>query len=223
MRDRAGNFDTGQIVFAIITACIALARLGFKAFVVCNLAADDYVFLALCFIAAPSVAFIHFGTAPNGGGRDIWTLTPEQITDFLFYFYLQSISYFINVTLIKLCLLLFYLRIFPSETVRRLLWGTLVFTVLYGVTFFFLAIFQCSPIRHFWLHWDGEHEGTCLNISAIAWANAAFGIVLDFWMLAIPLSQLRTLNLHWKKKVGVGLMFFVGTLYVAPLPPFAPI
>jgi hypothetical protein len=31
-------------------------------------------------------------------------------------------------------------------------------------------------------------------------------------MLAIPLAQLKTLNLHWKKKIGVGLMFCVGTL-----------
>ncbi|KAK3903065.1 hypothetical protein C8A05DRAFT_43640 [Staphylotrichum tortipilum] len=211
VRDRAGNFDTGQIIFAVITACIVLTRLGFEVFVVHNLAPDDYMFLALALIAAPSVAFIHHGTAPNGGGRDIWTLTPQQITNFLFYFYLQTISYFINVTLIKLCLLLFYLRIFPSEIVRRLLWGTLVFTVLYGITFFFLATFQCSPVRHFWLHWDGEHQGICLNLSAIGWANAAFSIALDFWMLAIPLSQLRTLTLHWKKKVGVGVMFFVGT------------
>lgn len=30
-------------------------------------------------------------------------------------------------------------------------------------------------------------------------------------MLAIPLSQLPGLKLHWKKKVSVGLMFFVGT------------
>lgn len=218
VRDQAGSFDTGQIIFGIITGCVALTRLGFKTFVTRSLTADDYVFAALATVAAPSVAFTHYGTVPNGAGRDIWTLTPQQITDFLFYFYLQTVFYFTNVTLIKLCLLLFYLRIFPSQTVRRLLWGTLAFTAMYGVTFFFLAIFQCTPVRHFWLHWDGEHVGKCLNLSAIGWANAAFSIVLDFWMLAIPLSQLRNLTLNWKKKVGVGLMFFVGTLYASSSP-----
>lgn len=38
-------------------------------------------------------------------------------------------------------------------------------------------------------------------------------------MLAIPLAQLNTLSLHWKKKVGGAIMFCVGTLYVA-LRPF---
>jgi len=212
VRGQAGSFDTGQIIFGVLTGCIVLTRLGFKAFVVRSMAADDYAFIGLAISAAPSVCFTHYGTAPNGIGRDIWTLTPQQITDFLFYFYIETIFYFTSLTLIKLCLLLFYLRIFPSDTVRRLLWCTLVFTALYGVTFFFLAIFQCTPVRFFWLHWDGEHEGTCLNLSAIGWANAAFSIVLDFGMLAIPLSQLRTLTLlHWKKKIGAGLMFFVGT------------
>jgi hypothetical protein len=32
-------------------------------------------------------------------------------------------------------------------------------------------------------------------------------------MLAIPISQLFHLKLAWRKKVGVALMFFVGTLY----------
>jgi len=35
-------------------------------------------------------------------------------------------------------------------------------------------------------------------------------------MLAIPLSQLVHLKLAWKKKVGVAMMFCVGTLYVFP-------
>lgn len=31
---------------------------------------------------------------------------------------------------------------------------------------------------------------------------AAISIVEDVWMLAIPLSQLHSLQLHWKKKIG---------------------
>lgn len=31
---------------------------------------------------------------------------------------------------------------------------------------------------------------------------AAISIAEDVWMLAIPLSQLHSLQLHWKKKIG---------------------
>lgn len=52
---------------------------------------------------------------------------------------------------------------------------------------------------------------TVANYANSLLARAAVSVALDVWMLAIPLSQLPGLKLHWKKKVSVGLMFFVGT------------
>lgn len=44
------------------------------------------------------------------------------------------------------------------------------------------------------------------------WANATLSIVLDLWMLALPLSQLVHLKLSAVKKWGVILMFCLGML-----------
>ncbi|KAH8906271.1 hypothetical protein BR93DRAFT_928871 [Coniochaeta sp. PMI_546] len=211
LRDRGTTYDTTSIVLAVISSSIVVLRLSFKVLVTRSLSSDDYVVFFLMLVGVPSVVITHYGTTPNGLGRDVWTLTPQNITNFLYYFYFMAIFYFTQVMLIKLCLLLFYLRIFPSQGVRRLLWGTIAFDILFGIIFLFVTIFQCSPISYFWQNWDGEHEGKCLNINAIAWANAAISIALDLWMLVIPLVQLKSLNLHWKKKIGVGLMFCVGT------------
>jgi hypothetical protein len=211
-------YHTTSIVLAVVSCSIVLVRLGFKLLATHSLSSDDYAVFVVVLVAVPSVVITHYGTTANGVGRDIWTLTPQNITNVLFYLYIETILYCIQIVLVKLCLLLFYLRIFPGQTVRRLLWVTVSFAVLFGAVFFFLAIFQCSPIRYSWQHWDGEHEGKCANLNAIAWANASISIALDVWMLAIPLAEISTLNLHWKKKVGAGLMFCVGTLYVAPCP-----
>ena len=158
-----------------------------------------------------SVINVH-GTTANGLGRDIWTLTPDQITAFGRFFFISEIDYFTEVSLLKLSLLFFYLRIFPGRAVRRLLWGTIVFDILFGVLFVLVSVFQCHPVDFFWTKWDGQHKGSCLDINKVAWVNAGVSITLDLWMLAIPLYQLRNLKLHWKKKVGVGLMFGVGAL-----------
>jgi hypothetical protein len=32
------------------------------------------------------------------------------------------------------------------------------------------------------------------------------------WMIGIPLSQIKKLELHWKKKIGAAIMFLTGTL-----------
>jgi hypothetical protein len=86
------------------------------------------------------------------------------------------------------------------------------FDVVFGLGFVLAALLQCRPISYNWTNWRKEGGGQCVDISAVAWANAAVSIALDVWMLCIPLSQLRDLKLHWKKKLGVAMMFCVGTL-----------
>jgi hypothetical protein len=127
------------------------------------------------------------------------------------FFYVMASLYFTQLTLLKLTLIFFYIRVFPSKPVQRLLWGTVIFVTLWGLTFVCLAIFQCQPISYFWTHWDGLHEGHCLDINAITASNAGISIALDLWILGIPLWQLWGLKMHWKKKVGVAVMFCVGT------------
>lgn len=127
-----------------------------------------------------------------------------------------------DVFAIKLCVLFFYLRIFPSTTILRLIWATIGATILSLVVFGILALTQCQPISYYWQGWDGLHEGHCIGINALAWAIAGVSIILDVWMLALPLSQLIHLQLHWMKKIGVALMFGVGTLSVLPSRPFVP-
>jgi hypothetical protein len=124
----------------------------------------------------------------------------------------MEVLYFSQIVTIKLSLLCFYLRIFPQLKVKRIIQGTIAVNILYGITFVFLGIFQCSPVSFYWTKWDAAHPGKCYHNNAMAWANACISIVMDFWMLALPISQIVNLQLHWKKKVGVGMMFLVGTL-----------
>ena len=153
-----------------------------------------------------------YGLCGHGLGRDLWTLPFEDLTPLLQYLYFSEVFYFLNITLLKASLLFFYMRIFNTPGTTKLLWASHAFNALFGLTCSFVAIFQCSPLNYVWYQWDGEHEGTCLNVNGLVWTNAIVGITLDFWVLAIPLNKLRSLNLGWKKKVAVGLMFCAGTL-----------
>ena len=47
---------------------------------------------------------------------------------------------------------------------------------------------------------------------ASGWVNAVLGVAIDVWLLAIPLFQLRKLQLEWKKKAVAGVMFLTGAL-----------
>lgn len=99
------------------------------------------------------------GTGAHGLGKDVWTLEFNTITRFGFFFYILEVFYFAQVTMLKMSLLFFYLRIFPGNA-RKWLWGTVIVNGVYGIAFVFLAALQCRPVSYFWTKWDGEHVGT---------------------------------------------------------------
>lgn len=213
MRDRSRELVIVSDTMASIAGAFIIARLIHKAAIMrVGFSLDDWLIIASMLATAPSVVITAHGTTPNGLGKDIWTLKPHNITNVLRFFYVMAFLYFLQTALVKLSIITFYMRVFPSRNTKRILWGTLIFTTLWGIAFVIAAIFQCWPISYFWTRWDGEHEGKCINANTLAWVNAAMNIALDLWILAIPMWELRRLQLHWKKKVGVAGMFCVGTL-----------
>ncbi|KAG0647987.1 hypothetical protein D0Z07_5878 [Hyphodiscus hymeniophilus] len=211
VRDKRAQFNALSITFGAVSGAAIVLRVVSKLVTRAEFGLDDYFILATFGSGIPSSVLEVHGLTSNGLGKDIWTLTPQNITDYLQAFYVMEVLYFTQVALLKLSLLFFYLRIFPAPKFRRFLWGTVIFDVAFGAAFAIGGIFQCRPVSYYWTQWDGEHEGSCLNVNAMAWANAIISIVLDVWMLGLAVSQLVKLQMHWKKKVGVGMMFAVAT------------
>lgn len=219
VRDASREYVVMSNVLAAIIGFSVLQRIASKLYWKLGLGIDDYIiFLTTLLLTAPSLVINVHGLVANGMGRDIWTLPFDRITRFGSFFQAMAVLYFSQITMIKLTMLFFLLRVFPTPGVRRVLYGTIAFNAVFGLVFVLVAIFQCLPVGYLAVRWDGEHEGKCLNIHAITSSNAAISIAVDAWMLAIPLSQLRSLNLDWRRKVGVALMFCVGMWYVTSVP-----
>jgi hypothetical protein len=195
----------------VLGGIFVLARFAFKIVEGLDLELDDWAILATLVGGIGCTGSIVGGTIKHGLGKDLWTLSPADITQLLRYFNVVATLYFATLTLLKLSIIFFYIKVFTTKGAKRLLWSTAIFTFLWGFAYVIVAIFQCRPVSYFWKRWDGLHEGQCLNINAITLSNAGMSIALDFWSLGIPLWQLRKLQMHWKQKVSVSLMFGVGT------------
>ncbi len=201
-----------NIALAVVTNIVGYSRVINKAvFSGGELGWDDYSVVLTLVVGLPSVILIDRGLGLNGLGRDVWTVPFSHITNFVRSLYILEILYFLQIALVKLTLLLFFLRIFPKPITRRLLWATVTLNMLWGFTFAITAIFQCQPISYYWTSWDKESHGRCININILAWTNAAISIIFDVWMLALPLYEVFQLQLSWRKKAGVMMMFGVGT------------
>lgn len=212
IRDKGNVHLTVSNTLGIITGVFVIQRIAYKLWAKLDFWYDDWFTLATIVTGTPVTVINAYKLGPNGMGKDVWTIPFSHITEFIKYFYIIEIFYFLEVATMKIALLFFFLRIFPANNVRRLLWGTIAVVSLYGISFVFAGIFQCGPVSFFWDKWDGAHKGQCIDINALAWSNAAISIALDLWMLCIPMVQLKKLKLDWRRKISVGFMFFVGTL-----------
>ncbi|KAI8236916.1 Ketoreductase azaE [Colletotrichum sp. SAR 10_86] len=165
------------------------------------------------------IAFVPLNTnaGRSGAGQDMWTLTVDQITEYFKNFYVIQALYYSTIAFLKASILFMYLRIFPGERFRTVLWGTQAFNLAIGVTFVLLGIFQCRPIHLAWTAWrgDSESQGTCMDVVIIAMVYSAIQVGLDIWMLILPLTQILGLNMKWSKKFGLMFMFSLGLFLTA--------
>lgn len=124
-------------------------------------------------------------------------------------FYSSQLLYVVIQVTAKVAILTVFWRIFTAKWLRRTIWGCVAFLVGHGTLFLFLVAFQCSPVHAVW---DRTIQGKCINVTAVAWAGAIFSILEDLVILALPLPEVLKLQLSFKKKVAVCLMFSIGSL-----------
>ncbi|KAK2601584.1 hypothetical protein QQS21_004819 [Conoideocrella luteorostrata] len=213
VRNQAPKLTREIITLGCVSSAVMILRLIINRFFSPrrSLSPADWAVFATIFLRLSATIVNVKGLVANGLGRDIWTLSPPEVERFAIYFYAIQIMYFLEITMMKLTWGLFYLSIFPAPVIRRLLWATMAFIASSGLAFVLVAAFQCTPVSYNWRqHFEKDATGTCIDENALAWSNAAISIIADFWLIAIPVIQVQRLKLHWKKKLGVIVMFLTG-------------
>lgn len=100
-----------------------------------------------------------------------------------------------------------YFRIVPNDFHRITFWITLGVLIAYSLWTIASSIFICFPIAHFW---DSSVPGSCLDKKALWFSNAAMNILLDVWVLLLPIPAIYKLQLPTRQKLAIMLVFVVG-------------
>ncbi|MCJ1469144.1 hypothetical protein MMC07_007777, partial [Pseudocyphellaria aurata] len=81
--------------------------------------------------------------------------------------------------------------------------------LVFGYLFsdFLTQIFGCFPPAKFW---NPDLAGHCFNFKAADLAYSFFNIISDFLIMLLPLPMIWKLQLKWKGKVGISLVFLSG-------------
>lgn len=219
VEDKSREFIILIITFGMVTTVITSIRLVYKLIYGrqrFRLGWDDFMIVAAVPMAITGMILMLRGLWTRGLGKSIWAVPASDMLHYGIDLYITEILYILALTMVKLTLTFFYMSIFPGRITRRLLLGTIVFHVAFCTVFVVKTIFQCTPISYSWTRFDsaqaGRIRGHCVQIGASVWVHAAVNVAVDFWMIGIPLFEIRKLQLHFKKKMAVALMFMTGFL-----------
>lgn len=115
-----------------------------------------------------------------------------------------------SITATRLSLLLFYHRIFPMQRFRTI--AILIGCVLiaWWLSFLLGIIFSCVPVQSFW---DRSLDGRCIDENSFSYGITAAELATNVAMLVLPIPWLWSLNLPRSKKLALGGIFMLGSLY----------
>ncbi|KAL8860206.1 MAG: hypothetical protein Q9178_003470 [Gyalolechia marmorata] len=205
-------------IIAVLTLCLAisttsiLVRSYTRKYLIKSVALDDYIIV---------VAWIgHVGfVVPSiycflvGGGRHMWDIRLKGVFDLLYWLNISGILYGIIVALIKVAILLQYLRIFVPHRKGNLPLFVSIHVVMWCVILFYFVdtifmIIMCLPREKIWNKL--EPEGHCFNSHAAYMATGIFNVLSDFAILILPMVPIWKLQLPMRKKIMMLAVFTTG-------------
>ncbi|KAK4207788.1 hypothetical protein QBC37DRAFT_454484, partial [Rhypophila decipiens] len=175
---------------------------------------DDWSILGSVLVMIPwtSVCLLY---RQHGGGRDIWSLTPEDVDQLLKLFWISTFFYLVSRCLTRLSIICFMLRLFSVAGSKRLIQACLVFNIALSGTFLLVITFQCQPASQFWHSWDHMHQGTCIDLWAMILSAGIFAMLFDIFIMLLPLVWIVKLQFSLAKKLVTAMMMSLGVVVIA--------
>ncbi|KFH44420.1 hypothetical protein ACRE_047550 [Hapsidospora chrysogenum ATCC 11550] len=153
-----------------------------------------------------------------GLGRHYVLLTSGEQEMHLKLFYIADGSFVSTVSLIKLSLLLQYLRIFDSGIRRHLCLAAFAVVATWAVVTSFMAWFPCFPIHAYW-NWSvsdkkcyGYGSEYVAGHYATFLAHGIVNMILDLVILALPLPLLFRPGTIRRTKLGLCGLLTLGVI-----------
>ncbi|KAK0653064.1 hypothetical protein B0T16DRAFT_110725 [Cercophora newfieldiana] len=207
-----------NITFIVLVSVVMLLRLYTRARITHQFFVDDIlaIFAALFILVSSATSLV---ATQYGLGKHIWNI-PFPFENVIFsvkkcvqLMYVAHVFYAAGTAFTKLSIITSYLRIFPHDVLRIVLYVTAVVCTGIGISAIFVTIFQCSPVH---AAWDFTVEGSqCITFVNFLYANAAISTVADVVLVVAPLPFFWSLSLPLRQRLVICVLFGVGFIALA--------
>lgn len=138
-------------------------------------------------------------------------LSKKTDDNVLQYSHVITALYCVEIFLVKVAILLQYLRVFVPLKTRNLMFWACQALIWLNFTFyfinFFLTMFTCKPINKTWNPWL---KGHCIDAPKVITVSSAFNAASDFLILILPQPLIWSLQMTRKRKIALSSVFLVG-------------
>jgi hypothetical protein len=141
------------------------------------------------------------------------SLTPKVSNAFQWW-YFTELGYVLSTALIKFCIGALLLRICAKRYQFIIIWVVIAVVAVFSIFYFFLLVFQCSPISFFWTQFQGV-PGTCLPVAVTTnatYVHSAVSALADWTLCVLPIFVVKDLKMNPRTKVTVALLLGIGAL-----------
>lgn len=121
-------------------------------------------------------------------------------------------THVVPISLAKCSLLFFYRRIFRGTVFSYVTWTTIGLATIWGISYFFALLFKCTPLTPY-VHYGHRAPGLhCANETQIYYSLPISDVLIDIFILIIPILFVWRLHMKPLQKVGVSGVFALGSL-----------
>ena len=133
-------------------------------------------------------------------------LAQSQYTDFFKVLFVQALLLNLSIFFAKNAVLLLYLKVFSVDrSLRIAIYGAMIFTIPLYWTQPFLEAYYCTPRPGH--GWDLSVGQTCSHTITWGVVQGCINVVLDIYILLLPVPAILSLQLSKKKKIGILTIF----------------
>ncbi|KAK7917472.1 hypothetical protein PG985_011080 [Apiospora marii] len=195
----------------ILSVSGLMMGLSFAIFMIKTLGVDDMVMMAALIAAIGSmVCFI--GECQTGAGRHIWDLDMALFPAFLRWQYIHGILLVVGISLVKISIGFFLLRLIQNKWYRRFIIFTQVFITLFTISCVCTLVFQCVPPEATFalVPPPGAKCFDRATFTNIGIFNGAVNITTDFIFVLLPIPMILKLQVNTRTKATLIVALSLG-------------
>ncbi|KAH6683060.1 hypothetical protein B0J14DRAFT_137725 [Halenospora varia] len=172
---------------------------------------DDYL-MGIGLLITFEPAICEYMLMANGLGHHICNVTAQQRYHFLRLTFALQRANQPALCCIKTSILIFYMRLFPSQKFKYWAWANIGYTIIWGIVSWCVNLTVCAPVAYYY---DKTIiGGHCKNQVISGMANGALSLLGDIFILCLPIPMIWGLQVNMRRKIALCGIFLLGGLTI---------